>query len=404
MSRVSAVSVVAVLSAAAAAAAAAGPTQCPSPTRQGCALPSGPAWVPRWSMRGSLYTYCYETCPIASFVGHAAAGLGDFEGIVATDHYWTQQGMPCIDGVPQEFAHQDAWALYLKATFPRVRTLQYRIGTAVPYADVVHAAMVDHPDWFVRWHHAPQANGSVCVCPPEHQTGRPGDNCAWPISAGMYDFSQPGVVAWYIDNIIKPAMNVSDGVWLDGDGPDNGCYQCSGSYSWGKLPAPYPANNASEVDAFCAGETDMWIAAHEWLFANGGQDAQACIQYINGDAAIPARGDAPDACAAKLRALERTPADLAVGFASDRTGGRGVNPDSVAQVVASFLLVRGPHWYFGVDQSSNTVDNSTAALLLTDYGAPLGAMTNLSTVFSREFEGATVALDCATYTATFTPK
>ena len=164
------------------ASAAAGPTQCPSPTREGCALPSGPNWVPRWSMRGSLYTYCYETCPVASFVEHAAAGRGVFEGVVATDHYYTKQGMPCVGGIPQEFAHQDAWSRYLKTTFPRVRTLTYRIGTAVPYAEIVHAAMVDHPEWFVRWHHAPQANGSVCVCPPEHETGRPGDNCSWPIA------------------------------------------------------------------------------------------------------------------------------------------------------------------------------------------------------------------------------
>ena len=222
--------------------------------------------------------------------------------------------------------------------------------------------------------------------------------------AGMYDFSQSEVVAWYIDNIIKPAMDVNDGVWLDGDGPDNGCYQCSGSIGWGSLPPPYPANNASEVDAFCAGEMDMWAAAHTWLFANGGQDAQACIRYINGDAAIPARGDAPDVCAAKLLALELTPADLAVGFASDRNGGHGVHPDRVAQVVASFLLVRGPHWYYGVDRTNNTVPNATAALLLTDYGAPLGNMTNASAVFSREYEGASVSLDCDTYTATFTPK
>ena len=162
--------------------AASGPRQCADPSREGCALPSGPNWAPRWSMRGSLYTYCYDTCPVASFVEHAAAGRGRFEGVVATDHYWTKQGMPCVGGVPQEFAAQDAWARYLKATFPRARTLTYRIGTAVPYAEIVHTAMVDHPEWFVRWHHAPQANGSVCVCPPEHETGRPGDNCSWPIA------------------------------------------------------------------------------------------------------------------------------------------------------------------------------------------------------------------------------
>jgi hypothetical protein len=61
--------------------------------------------------------------------------------------------------------------------------LLYRITDAVPYDAVVHDAMVEHPDWFVRWHHAPNNNGSICVVPPEAQTGRPGDNCSWPIQA-----------------------------------------------------------------------------------------------------------------------------------------------------------------------------------------------------------------------------
>jgi len=91
--------------------------------------------------------------------------------------------MPCIDGVPQEFAMQDAFALATKARFPGTRMLLYRITDAVPYDAVVHDAMVEHPDWFVRWHHAPNNNGSICVVPPEAQTGRPGDNCSWPIQA-----------------------------------------------------------------------------------------------------------------------------------------------------------------------------------------------------------------------------
>lgn len=43
---------------------------------------------------------------------------------------------------------------------------------------------------------------------------------------------------------------------------------------WGKLPAPYPALNASEVDAFCAGEVAVAVAAHEWLASVGGFDGE----------------------------------------------------------------------------------------------------------------------------------
>ena len=127
----------------------------------------------------------------------------------------------------------------------------------------------------------------------------------------------------------------ADGVWLDGDGPDNGAYQCSGSYSWGKLPAPYPALDADEVDAFCVGENLVQAAA---------------------------------------------------------------------QTIAAFLLTRGAYWFLGVnwvDQLNLTV----AALMLTDYGEPLGNMTNSSAfVFKREYTGATVALDCSSFTASFSPR
>lgn len=193
-------------------------------------------------------------------------------------------------------------------------------------------------------------------------------------------------------------------MWLDGDGPDNGAYQCSGSYSWGKLPAPYPALNETEVDAFCAGEVRMWTAAHAWLFANGGMDGQVCFRFINSASALPARGDSPAACAGKLAALARTPGDRAVAFASDRTGARGYSAANAAQTVAAFLLTRGPLWFFGVNQTSDVIDDATAALLLSDYGNPMGAMTNAASVFTREYEHATVALDCTTYMATFTPK
>lgn len=49
--------------------------------------------------------------------------------------------MPCIDGIPQEFAMQDAFTLEVKKTFPRSKVLEYRITDAVPYAKVVHDLM-----------------------------------------------------------------------------------------------------------------------------------------------------------------------------------------------------------------------------------------------------------------------
>ena len=311
--------------------------------------------------------------------------------------------MPCINGIPQEFAAQDAITIATKATFPGARVIQYRIGTAVPYDNIVHSAMVEHPEWFVRWHHAPNDNMTVCTVSPEAQTGRPGDNCAWEIRAGMYDFSQPIVQSWWLQNIIQPVMRLADGAWIDGDGPDNGAYQCAGNYNYDKLLPPYPANNISEVSAFCAGEQAAVAAAHVFLYANGGIDPQACVEYINQPTALPQPTDTPAECAAKVLTLSKFSPGRAVGVASDRTGGRGYTDDTAAVTVAFFMIVRQEQWYFGVTQFNNTLNDATAALLLRDDGAPLGNFTTPSpNIFQRQFERATVSLDCNSFTATFT--
>ena len=69
--------------------------------------------------------------------------------------------------------------------------MQYRITDAVPYAGIVHDLMLSNPEYFIRWHHVPNDNESICEMPyTEHGTGRPGDNCDWEIRAAAYDFSQ----------------------------------------------------------------------------------------------------------------------------------------------------------------------------------------------------------------------
>ena len=73
------------------------------------------------------------------------------------------------------------------------------------------------------------------------------------------------------------------------------------------------------------------------------------------------------------------------------------------QAVATFLLVRGERFFFGLE-ASNSYNSSTAALLLSDYGVPLGNMTVSGNMATREYATATVSLDCDTFTATFTPK
>ena len=52
------------------------------------------------------------------------------------DHYYTHQGMPCVNGEPQEFQFQDEQTRWQKKVLPKSKVLQYRITDAVPYAKV----------------------------------------------------------------------------------------------------------------------------------------------------------------------------------------------------------------------------------------------------------------------------
>jgi hypothetical protein len=170
---------------------------------------SPPSWPARYAMRSSLYTYCFFSCPLAYLALPNVTALGVFAGLVGVDHDWTSDGQPCIDGVPQEFVYQDAFATATKKTFPDSRVLEYRILDAVPYAAIVHDLQIAHPEYFVRWHNPPNDNGTVCMMPPESGTSR--ENCSWPIRAMAYDWTQQVVREWFLNNIIKPTLVVADG-------------------------------------------------------------------------------------------------------------------------------------------------------------------------------------------------
>ena len=55
-----------------------------------------PGWPVSYSMADSLYMYCYEPCPIDWLANNTQHGV--FGGVVGYDHYYTHQGMLCLDG------------------------------------------------------------------------------------------------------------------------------------------------------------------------------------------------------------------------------------------------------------------------------------------------------------------
>ena len=177
----------------------------------------------------------------------------------------------------------------------------------------------------------------------------------------------------------------------------------AGNYDYENLKPPYPALEPDEIAAFCAGEDNATTLAHEWLATQGGFDGEVCWTFAGG---YPSASDSPAECVAKVKALDHLPATNGadtVLFYGDRTGGNGsYNDDTAAQAVAVFMLARGDRFFFGM-QADNVLNATTAALLLSNYGLPLGNMTVSGNVISRAYEKATVALDCSDFTASFTP-
>ena len=222
--------------------------------------------------------------------------------------------------------------------------------------------------------------------------------------------------------MVAPALTHADGIWLDGVGPDNGAYMCSGSHP------PYGAKNSplvqSEIDAHRKAQTDTTTELEKYLVQNGGWvgGGGKCFDY-KGISDLPTQMDGPTDCAAKLVRMAAYGANhsnynLMVAYGS-RTGGRqDYNDSNIASTVAAFMLMRGQHWLFSIgtnggkksasyppyDQDPGSLTPATAKILTSDHGAPKGGMTAVAGktgVFQRVYEKAIIALDCSDFSSSF---
>ena len=249
---------------------------------------------------------------------------------------------------------------------------------------------------------------STCFIQLRHDAWKSGlEGCSTRLRKGRtaaFDWSQQRVRDWYLENITQPTMKEGDGAWIDGDGPDNGAHECSGTHAYGSLKHPYPALNiTSEIEAFCKGENAVVTAAQKHLIANKGYECQ-CIDFYN-QKQLPTSADSGTQCTSKLLTLNTTVSNRVVALYGGRTGARwpsggACTERTAAQAVAVFVLTRQDHWLF-VLPNADRIPPGVATLVLSDFGAPLGSMVRNGSVFSRGHEKKTVSLDCANFTAAF---
>ncbi len=75
--------------------------------------------------------------------------------------------------------------------------------------------------------------------------------------------------------------------------------------------------------------------------------------------------------------------------------------DGGEQVIAGFLIARGPYWYLGYGWSNCDVEYYRSPLLDMDVGIPTSNCTQIApNVFARNFTNGYAELDCNAYSAT----
>lgn len=206
--------------------------------------------------------------------------------------------------------------------------------------------------------------------------------------------------------MVKPTLVHSDGIWLDGIGPDNGAYMCAGvCCGFGATNSPL---NQAQIDAHCKAQSAATTMVQKYLIANGGWEAQKCFTYVK--AGLPTKKDTPAKCVANLKAGYARGLDhskySAIAAYTGRTGGNagleGTDAEA-AGTVAAFLLMRGEHWFLGIT-NHNTMSMAVGKMITSDYGMPKGGMTAVAgkaNVFQRVYDKATVTLDCNSFSGTF---
>jgi hypothetical protein len=194
----------------------------------------------------------------------------------------------------------------------------------------VRDKMLSSPDFFVRWTHnngSFVANGSICqnfasgCFNNMSRLNNPAHRCPFVVRAAAYNWIRnvdvaadpqplpdPAVLSWYLTHVINRTLRVADGAWIDGDGPDNGAWMCSGGTgprhkTEGNCPATGCALTWAENTAFQYAERLVVHASHEWLLARGGYDYR-CLRFVND---VPTAADSPSSCSAKLHALAFQP-------------------------------------------------------------------------------------------------
>ena len=357
-------------------------------------------WGPNWGMRNSTIIYFVGSpMGLENQIELAAGSQVAYHGIG-----WEQ------NNIPANYTHLEeaeiAVAQALKALRPHIKVGVTRNSVvATTFWDTAKEHMLSPAsnDFWL------QCDGKPCTATwglDEPCKYSPASRCN-PTSY-MFNFSNPDFQDWYIYKYIGEAANNSlfDGIYFDAGVDvsvasglnitqyyidsqrvfDRAYALIRAKGKWVSSWAGY-GTQLEITNETCASTMSTWLAAG----ASEGHTFQAFSMAFN-----KVERHRPGSCGHAKEGQDHQVAEPSWPH----------SPRDQNATVAAFMIARGPSAYLELSVYGAyfcASDLTFPPILETDYGAPTGAGRVSGTVYSREYEGGTVSLDCATWTSTFTP-
>jgi hypothetical protein len=380
-----------------------------------CAHGSIPPWPPTYRMNFStIIMPCDESgLPPAPFPPAQAATWGwSFNTWVNGMYAWARDAPEDCDEV------QVSQSVATAAIGRGGRQSTYRnVAKALPWFTMVREKLADRAfeRWFLPWaackNYDCGDNATANLYHSFLQTPNATGDCGAGVVCAQYffDLRNESLRAWLAGDYILGPTGLGHpsirGYYLD----DLWYLHGPGDMPPGVVPAACNLSAADVADLEAASQLTLVMINNATLRAGGfnWQQLAQIPEYPNTVANAQPRCAPFMARYCGANASTQTSATLMV-FSTQTTYDFWPLPFP-AQDTAQFLLVRGPHAWLGYGWSSCPPPASFVRPpeVDVDYGEPLGFCAETapgSGVWSREYTKYSVSLDCASFTATLTPK
>ena len=362
------------------------PLSCAASHDGSCPLPS---WDPVWDMNMSTIV---QGCNYSGYLH----GGGQY-GIITFD-WQTNSGTWNVSGNASEMLVEQA--RITKSENPHTRVMVYRnFALAQGILSTHRAIMYDqqYADFFLQYQpnnpgHIPI--GTIFNSPTSLLHGE----------QYFWNWSNPAVLDWWLEEVIGSQATGSE--YIDGIFTDD----VDGTFQEHETASEAMGMSTSQIADYTAHSQHAYQAVLKQLINNQAYNWQAFGSEDWTNSSLPVAPGGTQ-CITQMRYLctsESWQQPKLLSAPGANVGGAVVPLGSDLQSVASFLIARGPYWWYGYGWSGQVCDTSPIlpyqpqhpALWNLSPGKPLDNCTETDEgVFRRKFEKGSATLDCNQWTA-----